>query len=100
MKKSPITKSTPQKLIADNFVVLIDSPNYNPRKIGEKIAKELIHKFENNGFKFGNDPALASECIQIILRVALDKIENHYPSNIIPPINPSNRNTKLEFPFN
>lgn len=83
MKKSPITKSTPQKLIADNFVVLIDSPNYNPRKIGEKIAKELIHKFENNGFKFGNDPALASECTQMIMEAALEVIRKRYQSYLI-----------------
>ena len=84
MKNKPqIKKPSPQKLIADSFVELIDSPNYHPRKIGEKIAKELIHKFENNGFEFGNDPALASECTQMIMEAALDKIRKKYPSYLI-----------------
>jgi hypothetical protein len=81
--KNKTKKVNPEKIIADNFVELIDSPNYNPRKIGEKIAKELIHKFENNGFAFGNDPALASECTQMIIEAALDKIRKKYPSYLI-----------------
>lgn len=102
-KKPQTIKYKQPSVIAKEICELLktDSANgYDPHKIGTEIGKYLIHKFENEEFDFGYDPDLASECIQIILRVALDKIENHYPSNIIPPINPSNRNTKLEFPFN
>lgn len=102
-KKPQIVKYKQTYVIAKEICQLLktDSANgYDPHKIGTEIGKFLIHRFENDEFNFGKDPDLANECIQIILRVALDKIENHSPSNILPPINPNNRNTKCDFPSN
>jgi hypothetical protein len=93
-KKPQIIKKKQTYVIAKEICELlkVDSANgYNPHDIGTEIGKFLISKFENEEFNFGYDPNLASECVQIILRVALDKIEKHSPSNILPPLNPKNR---------
>lgn len=85
-QKSQIVKYKQTYVIAKEICELLKTPsaeNYDPHQIGTEIAKKLIHRFENDEFNFGYDPDLASECIQIILAVALEKIKNHNPSNLI-----------------
>lgn len=81
--KTKTKKVNPEKLIADNLFELIDSKNYNVERLGNKIADAIIHKIEKGEFRFGNDPSLASECAQMVLECALNKIADKHPSYLI-----------------
>ncbi|CAB5238307.1 hypothetical protein UFOVP144_40 [uncultured Caudovirales phage] len=52
---------------------------YNPTEIGNAFAVEIMKQFP----KIVIEDDLGSECLQIILAVALRKLEEEYPSNIV-----------------